>query len=328
MNRSQKHHFPHSASICSGIAAKLLIQASVAFFLFGSCFTHLIAAPRTPIADGHWDLAIDFNWVDETQPELGGEWEFFLWSPADQERTPLDSFYFVVDERYRDSIPSGGSWPQVLGPAGNPRWTLAQTERPEEIYLGFRVFPQPSGSFEGVTSASSNGRVQLDLLEVTGNGREAGGDYVMYQLSGVATSPDPSSIFFSTRDQNQPLQLDILSSGQTHAHFAWAMTAKGRYEATFRITGTIRSTGEVVSGEGRVAFHVNEGVGPPSNFAAIEASNFPWIWHPDLGWLYWFSQESHEGWLVDLDGQPYFWLQHQGYTLLNNPLRGNWWFLR
>ncbi|MCC5835764.1 MAG: choice-of-anchor M domain-containing protein [Opitutales bacterium] len=303
-------------------------QISTATLLLAFGLNQLEAGPRTPIADGHWDLGVDFNWVDEAQPELAGEWEFFLYSPSEQERTSLDDIYFVVDERYRDTIPSGGSWPQVLGPAGEPLWTLPQTERPGEIFLGFRVFRHPSESFVGLTAGDSNGNVNLELLEVNGSGFEAGGDYVMYALTGVATSPDPSSIYFSTRTEDRSLNLPIRANSETHAHYAWAMTAKGRYEAVFRITGTIRSTGEVVSGEGRVVFQVNEGVGPPSGFAAIDASNFPWVWHPELGWLYWFSRESNEGWLVDLEGQPYFWLQHEGYTLLNNPLRGSWRILR
>lgn len=330
MNRTQKQHFPKSASIRSGFPSRVLCLLILSFLLPQFAAAGSERQPRTPIADGHWDLGVDFNWVDESQPTLGGEWEFFLWSPERQERTSLDQIYFVVDDRYKSPIPSGGSWQQVLGQAGSPSWTLPQTARPGEIYLGFRIFPQPAVSFKGRTAADSNGTIRIELVDIEGSGIGNDGDYVMYELAGVATSPDPSSIYFSTRTDDRFLELPVAlaSPSQTHAHYAWAMTAPGRYEAVFEISATIRSTGEVVTGEGRVVFQVNEGVGPPSGFAAIDSSNFPWVWHHEMGWMYWFSRENNEGWLVDIEGRPYFWMQHQGYTIMNAPMRGNWWILR
>ncbi len=292
------------------------------------CAPALRADLRQPIADGHWDLGADIRWVDSENPQLGGEWEFFLYDYAASERLSLDEYVFVVDHRYKGTIPSGGSWSQVLGPAGGDRWTLPYVQQPQQIFLGFRIFPQPQQSLVGRHSADLNGAVNLRLEQVIGSGRSNDGNFAVYEISGVATWPDPNSKTFSTLLPDRSIPLAVESTSTTHTHYYWDMTATGRYEVEISLDSELRSTGESVAGSGRIVFEViGESMGPPSGFGRLNLEGFPWIYHAQLGWLYWKGYTANEGWFFDLDGKPYFWTRSDGHIWIHDVAGGDWMYL-
>lgn len=286
----------------------------------------LFSGMRHPIAGGHWDLGADIRWNDPADPQSGGEWEFFLYDYAAQQRLALDDFVFVVDRRYQGTIPSGGSWSQVLGPAGADRWTLPFTQQPEQIFLGFRIFPQPQGIMRGRNAADSNGWVTLSLDSVSGSGRNSGGEFAVYEITGVATSPDINSGLLSSLLPNREIGLPVTSGSATHTHYYWDMTAPGRYEVDIALTSNLRSTGEPINGVGRIVFKViGDEIGPPSGFGALHLDEFPWVYHAQFGWLYWKSHAANEGWFIDPNGMPHYWIQSKGHLWVLDALgTGEW----
>lgn len=293
-----------SAGLCAGVAWFLALAGD----LWGGDL-------RRVIADGHWDVGADIAWDDPGNPQLGGEWIFFLYDFATQQRRNLEDYVFVVDSRYKGRIPAGGSWAQVLGPSGGERWTLPYTQQPEQIYLGLRIFPQPAGVLRGLHAGDPNGRVTVALDGVSGSGRESGGEFAVYEISGLATSPDIHSGMFSTLLPGRNIQLPIGSQAATHTHYFWDMTAPGRYEVTLSLESHLRGSGGVVRGGGRVVFYVTgDSMGPPSGFGQVNMNHFPWIYHGRMGWLYWISLHADAGWFFDAAaGTPYFWLQRDGH---------------
>lgn len=285
---------------------------------------------RQPIADGHWDVGADIQWVDVENPELGGDWEFFLYDYAANKRLFLNEYVFVVDRRYKGTIPSGGSWGQVLGTAAADRWTLPYTQHPQQIFLGFRVFAQPAQSLEGNNPADTNGVVTLRLEQVTGSGRSHGGNFAAYEIFGLATSPDPNSNLFSTLLPDRSLKLPVRASAATHTHYYWDMTTPGRYEVVISLNAKLRATGAPVVGSGRIVFKViGDSVGPPSGFGELNLDGFPWIYHAQLGWLYWAGYGAEEGWFFDTDARSYYWIHSEGHTwIYDSQGTGDWMYLR
>ena len=106
------------------------------------------------------------------------------------------------------------------------------------------------------------------------------------------------------------------------------MTATGRYEVEISLDSELRSTGESVAGSGRIVFEViGESMGPPSGFGRLNLEGFPWIYHAQLGWLYWKGYTANEGWFFDLDGKPYFWTRSDGHIWIHDVAGGDWMYL-
>lgn len=226
-----------------------MFQVKSILSLFGVVF-HAITMEATPDTDlhlGHFETQIDYE-VIPGDPDSG--WSFAVsydvtndfntaeginrLDPAKTTilATPDTKTSLGSDARSTDLIAQG------LGQTNDTIWILPQSNRPGQIFFGWRNVIEP-GIFQlsvnGSFVQNPAGSIVVDLIDVSGTAVDAGGHFAMWEsksLGGV-------EMHFNTADGlNANDRLTTVPVGQ-HTHYAYGMTQPGNYEVTFRASGRL-----------------------------------------------------------------------------------------
>jgi surface-anchored protein len=141
----------------------------------------------------------------------------FVWYPSDQAA-------LLANFRCRTARAPGAQWDFLGVPAGSTIWIMPQTPRQNQIYLGVSSEDMPGGTFQG--------RIRLELVAVRGPG------FFSVWQNDAFGNPIVRMTSANGIDAN-----DFLEIGEGgHAHYNWAMTAKGTYEVTLRASAILNGT--------------------------------------------------------------------------------------
>lgn len=148
------------------------------------------------------------------------------------ERNPADVELRVLAAG-KTSVPSNPAY-SFLGPAGSTVWILPQAPNANLIWPGWNATEVPAGVFTG--------NLQFSLISVTG------GAFSVYTTS----LGNPTVLFRS----NNGLPDTISLAPGAHAHANWAFNTATTYTVTFRVSGTLASTGTTISDQESYTFTV------------------------------------------------------------------------
>lgn len=195
-------------------------------------FTFSVAAGPKVLAEGHTDLALDYN-AD------AGAWDVHVGSDALSEGYDADDTVLQVKGEAKTTIPASAKF-AFLGNAGDPVWILPQAQNEQLLYLGYGGDGIPDGVFTG-------NQVKVALKSVTGPG-----DFFSYRVDGFGTP----QVLFNTRDG---ITVDDVATVQAggDAHLNWAFTQPGNYTVVVEVSGTlVNGNMPVSSGQVTYAFSV------------------------------------------------------------------------
>jgi surface-anchored protein len=198
-----------------------MITAAVAILLAATAIP--ASAATIVLTSGHVDV-VDVNYS-------GGTLSVQLLDGT-VERSPAGVELHVLAAA-KTTVPTNPAY-SFLGAPGSTVWILPQTQRSGLLWPGWNATDVPSGVFSGSLSFS--------LVSVSG------GNLAIY----TSSLAGPTVLFNSA---NGLPDTNALSAG-AHAHANWAFNTATTYTVTFRVSGTLLSTGAVVSDEKSYTFKV------------------------------------------------------------------------
>jgi surface-anchored protein len=128
--------------------------------------------------------------------------------------------------------------PAGFGEPNEPIWLLSQNNIPGELFLGWRaVYPQGifQANVNGNYTPSPLGSISSELVDVSGTGRQRGGEFAMWTSSGFGSL---EFHYNSTDGIDSSDFLNPIPSG-SHSHYNWGFTKPGTYAVTFRNEGRL-----------------------------------------------------------------------------------------
>lgn len=128
--------------------------------------------------------------------------------------------------------------PAGFGQANEPIWILSQNNIPGELFLGWRaVYPQGifQANVNGNYTPSPLGSISSELTNLTGTGKQRGGEFAMWFSSGFGSL---EFHYNSTDGIDSADLLNPIPSG-SHSHYNWGFTKPGTYAVTFRNEGRL-----------------------------------------------------------------------------------------
>jgi surface-anchored protein len=133
----------------------------------------------------------------------------------------------VAKSAARTSVPDDPAF-AFLGDPGDPVWILPEVQDPDLLWLGLGSEEIEPGVFAGDT-------VNLDVVRVYGPA----------DLSVFTTDPAGTPNVLADSGDGLPDRLALVAG--SHAHVTWAFEAAGTYAVVVRASGTLSSTGEMVT---------------------------------------------------------------------------------
>jgi surface-anchored protein len=206
---------------------------------------------------GHFEYQIDYQLV-EGQPDEG--WATSIsydldGSFADDEgivRLDQSGVRLLAAPSTKVVTPNP---PAGFGEADEPIWILSQNNIPGELFLGWRaVYPQGifQANVNGNYTPSPLGSISSELTNLTGTGKQRGGEFAMWTSSGFGSL---EFHYNSTDGIDSADLLNPIPSG-SHSHYNWGFTKPGTYAVTFRNEGRLnpQNGGADTSSETRLHF--------------------------------------------------------------------------
>lgn len=150
-----------------------------------------------------------------------------------EEGLSLSDVLFRVNPEAAQTAPTLAAYAPILGLPGSSVWILPPDEEPGLLFLGLSGGDTGAGVF-------ANDALTLSLTGISGPG-----EFALYDVNRFGMP----NAYFNTRDgisaANDQL---VLNSANSHRHFSWAFSAPGDYVLSVVPSGTLTSSGAVVSG--------------------------------------------------------------------------------
>jgi len=200
----------------------------------------LNATPTTDLHIGHFGMLIDYE-LTPGNPDAG--WDFSISYNLSNDFNTLDGTVRLnpadttIIAAPDTEIVLFGTVPGI-GSAGDTIWLLPQSNRPGQIFYGWRnvidtgIFQQSNnGSF----NPSGQGNIVVELIDASGPAIDAGGHFKMWE----SKSAGGVEIHYNTGDGlDADDRLEPVPIGQ-HSHYNYGLTQPGNYEITFRVSGRL-----------------------------------------------------------------------------------------
>ncbi|CAL9641054.1 TIGR03773 family transporter-associated surface protein [Streptomyces sp. enrichment culture] len=142
-----------------------------------------------------------------------------------------------VKPQAKQQVPTGGSY-SFLGRAGTDFWLIPQVQQQGVVWAGWNT--------EDLTAKDLKGPVDLALTKVSGPGTLA-----VWETAGLGT---PEVVYNSEDGLPDGQKVDL----GVHAHANWAFSKEGTYKVTFRLRGTLASSGRTASDTRTYTFAVGD----------------------------------------------------------------------
>lgn len=199
---------------------KLAILAAAAAAITANC-----ASAQAIWTRGHGDLGIAYEGgaLDPHVHIHAGATVDGSVIATDAEYAPGDALPIIPFAKSL-SRPAGSQWDFFGVSAGQKVWIFPQTQAAALPFIGFGA--------EELNPSDWTSSFTITLTGITGSGVSAGGTFSVYDVDGFG---DPT---VAIRTDNGISSADFVSlAAGGHAHYNFAFTQPGIYEATFSITG-------------------------------------------------------------------------------------------
>ena len=177
----------------------------------------------------HVDIGLAFE---------NGQWEPHIHDETNDEEYETDQAVLYAGSAALTTQPAGAAFAFTGAPAGSSLYVLPQNNNPAALFLGVGTEEIAVGTFQG-------GAIKLQLKSVNGPGH-----FSVWQST--LTGP---SVAMATANGITAADF-IQATENSHAHFNWAFTQRGRYDVTFEASAVLPGGAATSSGDVTYYFDV------------------------------------------------------------------------